>query len=153
MSDDLDQPNPWRRGAIRFLILLLIGVPLVMAGWCWLAMTYVYSHGERAGYIQKFSKRGWIFKTWEGEIAMVNLPGTMQEKFGFTVRNAEVAQQIEQAMGQRVSISYEQHRGIPGTFLGETQYFVTKITKVADPYQLQNAPAPTAPAIPPTQPK
>ena len=103
-------------------------------------MTYVYSSGERAGYIQKISKRGWIFKTWEGELAMANLPGVMPQIFSFTVRNDDIAHQLEKTIGQRVSISYEQHRGLPGTYLGETQYFVTRVSPVTDPYQMQKAP-------------
>jgi hypothetical protein len=97
---------------------------LVLALWTWSALTWSYSEGERAGYVQKFSKRGWLCKTWEGELAMVNVPGAMQEKFEFTVRDDLVAQHLLSSMGKRVSISYKQHKGVPTTCFGETEYFV-----------------------------
>jgi len=118
----------------RFLILLALAIPLLFAGWSWVSLKFVFSHGERAGYLQKISKRGWVFKTWEGQIAMANLPGSMPEVFDFTVRDDAVAQQLVSVAGQRVSISYEQHRGLPGRIFGDTQYFVTKVASIADPY-------------------
>jgi len=147
MDIDYSRSASLRRGFISLVLVVLIGVPLGFALWSWAAITFVYSHGERAGYVQKISKRGWVFKTWEGELAMANLPGSMPQIFSFTVRNDDTAQQIVNIIGQRASISYEEHRGLPGTFLGETPYFVTKVTPVADPYQLQ----PKA-AVPPVTP-
>ncbi|MGH6692874.1 MAG: hypothetical protein ACREF4_19575 [Gammaproteobacteria bacterium] len=91
------------------------------------ALTWTYSRGERAGYVQKFSQRGWLCKTWEGELAMVNLPGALQERFAFTVRDDVIAQHLLGSMGKRVSIVYEQHKGIPTTCFGETEYFVTAV--------------------------
>jgi len=145
VSDDFDQPTFWHKLGVRLVWFIFLGIPLAFAGWSWVSLNYVYSRGERAGYIQKISKRGWVFKTWEGELAMANLPGVMPQIFEFTVRNDDVAHQMEKTIGQRASISYDQHRGLPGTIFGETEYFVTKVTPVTDPYQLQ-APAM---AIPP----
>lgn len=109
--------------------LLLVGGLTI---WTWAALTYVYSSGERAGYIQKFSKRGWLFKTWEGEMAMVNLPGAMPEKFFFTVRDGDVAIEIEKTLGHRVVLKYDQHRGIPTNIFGETSYFISEVRPVTD---------------------
>jgi hypothetical protein len=89
-----------------------------------LALNYSYSHGERAGYVQKFSRKGWICKTWEGQLAMVNIPGAMQEKWDFSVRSDSIAALISRSMGQRVSLTYDQHQGVPTSCFGETQYFV-----------------------------
>lgn len=58
---------------------------------------------------------------------MANLPGAMPEVFSFTVRNDSIAGLIERNMGKRVSLTYEQHRGIPSNCFGETQYFVTNV--------------------------
>ena len=77
--------------------------------------------------MQKFSRKGWICKTWEGELAMANLPGAMPEIFAFTVRDDAVAARINESMGQRVALTYEQHRGLPTTCFGETQYFVSDV--------------------------
>ena len=117
---------------IRSVVGLLIVLALGVAGWTWLALKFSYSTGDRAGYVQKFSRKGWLAKTWEGEIAMVNLPGTMQERFSFTVRKPDVAEKVSRTLGQRVVIHYEQHRFIPTHFFGDTEYFVTSVTPISD---------------------
>ena len=112
-----------RKMAFRAVLLLIVGLVL----WTWGSLTFVYSNGDRAGYVQKFSKKGWVFKTWEGELAMVSLPGTMPEIFAFSVRDDSVAQRIQQSMGKRVRLHYEQHVGIPVSWFGETQHFVVDV--------------------------
>jgi len=108
--------------------LIIAAVPIVLvllfAVYTWSALTWTYSSGERAGYVQKFSKKGWVCKTWEGELALVSIPGTMSEKFYFTVRDDSVAALINQGLGKRVALSYKQHKGIPTSCFGETEYFV-----------------------------
>jgi hypothetical protein len=116
----------------RRQVLIVLGstlalFALVFGAYTFVALTWTYSHGERAGYVQKFSKRGWLCKTWEGELAMVNIPGAMQERFEFTVRDDLIAQHLLSSMGKRVSVAYEQHKGIPTTCFGETEYFVTAV--------------------------
>jgi len=111
------------------LTVVLIAV-LGFSGWTWLALTYDYSDGERAGYVQKLSRKGWVCKTWEGELALVNLPGAMPEIFYFSVRDEAVAKRIQQSVGKRVALSYEQHIGVPTTCFGDTQYFVIDIKAV-----------------------
>ena len=118
-----------RRGCVLLVGLLLVAA-LLFALYVWVALSFSYSEGERAGYVQKFSRKGWVCKTWEGELAMVNLPGTMPELFRFTVRDDKVAEQINQSMGKRVSLKYEQHLGIPTTCFGETDYFVVGVRTV-----------------------
>jgi hypothetical protein len=115
------------------MILLGIFVVLpatVFALWSWFALSYTYSEGDRAGYVQKFSSKGWVCKTWEGELSMVNIPGAAQERWAFSVRDDSVARLITSAMGNRVSLSYEEKRGIPTTCFGETDYFVTGVRQV-----------------------
>ena len=116
-----------RRWGVKLFGLLVILPILLIALWTTIALSWSYSEGERAGYIQKFSRKGWICKTWEGEIAMVNMPGQAQEKFAFSVRNDSIAREITRHMGGRVSISYEEHPGIPLRCFGETDYFVTGV--------------------------
>jgi hypothetical protein len=103
---------------------------LLFALYVWIALKFDYSSGERAGYVQKFSRKGWLCKTWEGELAMVNLPGAMPEVFNFSVRDDAVADRINQSVGQRVRLHYEQHKGLPTSCFGETEYFVTEIKSV-----------------------
>ncbi len=131
-----DVPAPsapsWRRRHWRMLSLLfVILVPIaIFSAWAWVTLSYAYSTGERAGYAQKLSEKGWLCKTWEGELAMANLPGTMPEIFDFSVRNDSIAHLIESNLGKRVSITYAQHRGIPTKCFGETQYYVTNVRLV-----------------------
>jgi hypothetical protein len=132
-----------KRFAIKWTLLGVFLSGVGFALWTWGSLTFVYSKGERAGYVQKFSKRGWLFKTWEGQLAMVNLPGAMPEIFEFTVRDAATAVRIEQTMGRRVAVTYHQHRGIPSRIFGDTQYFVVNVTPVEE-----LPPASVAPAIP-----
>jgi hypothetical protein len=113
-----------------FFGVVLLGA-LGLAGWIFLMLNWSYAEGERAGYVQKLSRKGWICKTWEGEIALVSMPGTMAEKFAFTVRDDAVAEQINASLGSRVTLFYQQHIGLPTNCWGDTQYFVTRVTKVA----------------------
>ena len=127
-------PAPRRRGcgkpALVFLLLLLLAAG-GFALYVWITLQYNYAEGERAGYIQKFSHKGWLCKTWDGELAMVNLPGAVPEVFRFSVRDDAVARKINGSMGQRVTLHYEQHMGVPTTCFGETDYFVTDVRAVA----------------------
>ena len=125
-------PNPpvRRRRLGLMLVLLIAAAMLLFALYVWIALSIDYSEGERAGYVQKVSRKGWLCKTWEGELAMVNLPGAMPEIFRFTVRDDAVAQRLNESMGRRVRLHYEQHMGIPTTCFGETSYFVTDVEPV-----------------------
>ena len=97
------------------------------AGYVWVTLHWSYSSGERAGYVQKFSHKGWLCKTWEGELTMMAVPGSIPEKFFFSVRDERVAQSINSSMGKRVDLSYEQHKGVPTNCFGETEYYVTEV--------------------------
>ena len=123
-----EAPEPPRRRRRKWLWIVLgvfVLVPVLIAtAWTAISLNWDYSRGTRSGYVQKFSKKGWLCKTWEGEIAMVNVPGAMQERFSFTVRNDSVAALINRYQGQRVVIEYEEHKGIPSSCFGETSYFV-----------------------------
>ena len=129
----------WRRikdnrmnSFIKWLLsLVLIGLVAISA-YTWGMLTWSYGSGERAGYVQKFSHRGYICKTWEGELAMVSMPGTMSEKFLFTVREDAVAQKINANLGKKVALKYEQHIGLPTSCFGDTEYFVFDIVVLDD---------------------
>jgi hypothetical protein len=128
-----DTPVPtkpsWRRRHWKLIsMLLVILIPTgLFAAWAGITLAYVYSKGERAGYAQKLSERGWLCKTWEGELAMVNLPGSMPEIFKFSVRNDSLAMLLEHNLGKRVSLTYEQHKGVPSSCFAETEYYVTNV--------------------------
>ena len=130
MNEPGKKPRSWRRRLLiscgGLLVLAAVGFVLYV----WAAWSYSYSNGERAGYVQKLSRKGWLCKTWEGELAMANLPGAMPQVFAFTVRDDQVAARINAAMGRRVALHYEEHRGLPTTCFGETPYFVTGVAPV-----------------------
>ena len=108
------------------MLLLLLSAALI-AGYTWVSLHYAYSSGERTGYVQKISKKGWLCKTWEGELAMTTVPGTAPQIFQFSVRDDAMARKIMEAAGQRVALVYEQHKGVPSSCFGETEYFITGV--------------------------
>ncbi len=115
-----------RRMSLILLSLIAAAVAL-FAAYTWVTLHMSYSDGERAGFLQKFSRKGWICKTWEGEILLSSMPGAIPERFEFSVRDDLVAQQLMAAMGKRVQLTYSQHKGVPSACFGETEYFVEKV--------------------------
>jgi len=119
-------PKTMPKRATALLLSALAAIVVLLALYTWFTLSWSYSEGERAGYLQKFSKKGWLCKTWEGEILLSSMPGAIPERFAFTVRDEAVVKQLQTAMGQRVQISYEQHVGVPTSCFGETEYFAIR---------------------------
>ena len=118
----------WRRKVWMLLFAILVLPIVIFSLWAWVTLGWVYSTGDRAGYVQKLSKKGWLCKTWEGELNMVSPPGSMTPQiFAFTIPSDSLAAILMQDMGKRVSLTYEEHRGIPSSCFGETGYFVTNV--------------------------
>jgi hypothetical protein len=121
-------PPTRRRSRWKLFVVALVLVPvLVFALWTWVALSWSYSEGERPGFVQKISRKGWLCKTWEGELAQSNVPGSMPSVFYFSVRDDSVAHQINALSGKLVSLRYQEHRGIPTSCFGETNHFVTGV--------------------------
>lgn len=132
-----EAPEPrrgfFRRNWAKVSISALILVPAALVTlWAVIALSFDFSTGERVGWVQKLSRRGWLCKTWEGELQMSTIPGSAPMLFQFTVPDDSVAHLIESAAGRKVALYYEQHIGIPTTCFGETQYFVSRV-RVLDP--------------------
>jgi len=132
-QDASEASSPRRRRKWPWILLAVVLTPvLILAAWTAITLSYTYSEaGHRAGYLQKLSHKGWICKTWEGELAMVNVPGAAQERFPFTVRSDSLAHVMSKLMGSRVSITYEQHKGVPTSCFGETEYYVIAVEPAA----------------------
>jgi hypothetical protein len=114
-------------GLVAVLLAVVAGLALYITA----ALSWSYSKGERAGFLQKVSEKGWICKTWEGELSLVALPGAAPEKFLFTVRDDAVAQLVNAAAGKRVTLTYEQHKGLPTSCFGDTDYFVVGVKELS----------------------
>jgi hypothetical protein len=123
--------------SIKFKLFLFLVMALgLFALYTWLTLTYTYSEGSRAGFLQKFSKRGWVCKTWEGEIVTGSMLGN-QEKFMFSVRDADLAKEVNAAIGKRIEVDYAQHIGVPSNCFGETEYFLKSIKTVPESITFQ----------------
>jgi hypothetical protein len=120
-----------RNHKLATAITLVIAVPVIaILLWVTIALSYSYSSGDRAGYLQKLSRKGWLCKTWEGELLLTAMPGAMPEKFVFSVRSDSVAAAVNKLPGEHVVLHYEQHKGVPTSCFGETEYFVTSVRAV-----------------------
>jgi hypothetical protein len=123
-------PNSTPQKIALGLGLAVVALIAALVLYVYIAMTWSYSEGERAGFLQKISKKGWVCKTWEGELSLVAMPGAAPEKFLFTVRDEAVAAQLNAAAGKRVTLAYEQHKGLPTSCLGDTDYFVVGVREI-----------------------
>ena len=113
---------------LKFVVLPVVVVAALLGVYFWAALSWSFSSGERAGWVQKLSNKGWVCKTWEGELALVSVPGTTPEKFSFTIWDEAVATKVTQVMGKRVALHYEEKVGLPGSCFGETRHYVTGVT-------------------------
>jgi hypothetical protein len=123
-----------RRNWGKFTLATIVLVPaLVFTIWAGVTLNFSYSSGQRVGFVQKFSHKGWLCKTWEGELAMVNMPGALSQIFVFSVRSDSVAKAINDAMAKgRLELQYQEHRGVPTTCFGETNYYVVGVRSIGN---------------------
>lgn len=117
------------RKAFIAVLGLVVMAGLIFLAYTWISLSWSYSTGERAGLMQKISRKGWLCKTWEGELLLTSMPGAIPEKFEFTVRDEELANQLVEHTGQRLVLTYAQHKGVPSSCFGDTEYFVEKMVK------------------------
>jgi hypothetical protein len=142
-------PRPRRRRWGLILLGIFVLLPaIVFTLWAGITLHWTYSAGNRVGYVLKFSKKGWLCKTWEGELSMATVPGVAPEKWAFTVRDDGVARKIQTAQGQQVDLLYEQHKFVPSSCFGETEYFVTDVRPLGNTAPL-TSPAPVPPTTTP----
>jgi hypothetical protein len=130
-ADDGAPPAPRGRG-LRALLVLILVLAGGIAAWGWLALNWSYAEGERAGVLQKFSRKGWICKTDEGELALYIVAGVAPQIWDFTVRDPGVVAQMNIDVGRRVQLHYTEHKGLPSSCFGDTRYFVDRVTLAPD---------------------
>lgn len=114
----------------RILLAVLLLAALLVALWTWFSLSWSYSEGERAGVLQKFSRKGWICKTYEGELALYVVGGVAPQIWYFSTRDEELAKQLSAAVGEQIRLHYSEHRGMPTSCFAETPYFAESFTKV-----------------------
>lgn len=115
---------------LKSLTIFLVSAVALFSLYVYIVLNWSYSSGERAGFLQKVSHKGWFCKTWEGELSLVAMPGSAPEKFLFTVRDDAIAQKVSAAAGKRVTLNYEQHKGLPSSCFGDTEYFVVDVKPI-----------------------
>ncbi len=118
--------QPMLKWAVVVLIFAVGGYLIVIFNWS-------YSDGDRAGYLQKFSRKGWLCKTYEGELAMTTVPGVAPIIWTFSVKmwDEPLGQQVNGLLGKKVVLHYREFRYLPSTCFGDTSYFVDSV-KVAE---------------------
>lgn len=123
-----DSPSQPRRRSWKLIALAAVLVPaLLFSIYVGITLSWSYSEGDRVGILQKFSNKGWLCKSWEGDLAMSTVPGVAPTIWNFTVRDDAVAKQVTAALGQRVGLRYAEHRGVPTTCFGDTPYYVDSV--------------------------
>jgi hypothetical protein len=113
-----------RRSKVKIALSAITLLAAAAGAFVWLALHWTYSDGQRAGYVQALSRTGWACKTWEGQMNLITAPGTRAEQFRFTVRDPELAAGLMALSGRPVALHYQQHKGVPGSCFGESEYFV-----------------------------
>ncbi|HSR15598.1 MAG TPA: hypothetical protein VLL51_07590 [Gemmatimonadales bacterium] len=126
-------PRPWKKRFKRGLLIAILSPIVALALYTVVMYNWAYSQGERSGILRKFSKKGWICKTWEGELAMTTVPGVMPELWAFTVRDDSVARAVTAALGEEVVLHYSEHRGLWSDCFGETSYFIDSVRVIGEP--------------------
>ena len=105
-------------------VLILI---LIIAGYFTFVYYVSYSEGYRAGKLVKFTHRGIIFKTWEGELSQ-GVSDAQRFEFSVEKKEKEVIQQLKDLQGKLVKLTYKE-RFATFPWLGDAKYFVTKVEK------------------------
>ncbi len=117
---------PWRRALVLALLIPL----LLFSLYTWFTLHWDYSNGYRSGILQKFSQKGWISKTYEGELWQSVVASVAPQIWAFSVRDDRVIRQLDSLVGKTVRLHYTEHRGIPTTLFGDTRYFVDSVAAV-----------------------
>jgi hypothetical protein len=115
----------------KFVLYFLLIVMLVLGSFIYWKYYFTYSDGYRAGLLQKFSRKGNVFKTYEGEMILSSVQSNANvtiasEKFFFSVTDKNIALQLEKIQGESIVVHYlEKNGAFPWN--GESYYFVDSV--------------------------
>ena len=138
----MEQPVKKQRRRIwpKLLFIVLLGA----VGYTAFVHWWAYSDGERVGVLQKLSHKGWLCKTYEGELALYIVSGVAPQIWTFTVRDENVIRALNAQLGERVRLHYSEHVGLPSSCFGDTRYFVDRVEPVHQAPQVPASPGPAA---------
>ena len=120
-----------RTSTLKMMFWLLLVPIALIALYFTVVLKWNYSAGERAGWVQKLSRKGWLCKTWEGTLYTdVIGQGFRSDSFNFTVRSDSLAREMAELSGKRVAVQYKQHTLVPTSCFGDTEYFVSSVRAV-----------------------
>ncbi|HLP72900.1 MAG TPA: hypothetical protein VK155_08365 [Bacteroidales bacterium] len=130
----LTESNAWKTGVRRTKkVFKLIAFIVLLAGaiFVYWQYFYTYSEGYRAGLLQKFSNKGAIFKTYEGEIILSSISSTRDvalasEKFYFSLINRNLVRTFDTLQGRNVIVHYKQ-KNSPAFWRGDSEYLVDSV--------------------------
>jgi hypothetical protein len=115
---------------------IVISIILALATLFTLAYAFVYfvpySEGKRSGELIKFSNKGVMFQTWEGEISQ-GVSGAQIFKFSVVQKNTKVIEDLQEFQGEYVNLDYIE-RYATFFWLGDTKYYITNVTKAKSPH-------------------
>ena len=121
------RPSKFRRFGRNFIIIFI----LLLAGLIYWKYFFTYSEGNRTGLLQKFSYKGTIFKTYEGELILSSIRSQSNvalasEKFFFSVMDEETARKLENLQGHFITVHYKMKNGtLP--WRGDSKYLVDSV--------------------------
>jgi len=123
--------NPIGSNMKKFAIYSSLIIILVLGSFVYWKYAFTYSEGYRAGLLQKFSYKGNVFKTYEGEMILSSVQSNSNvalasEKFFFSVTNKAVALQLEKVQGESIVVHYREKNGVL-PWKGENTYFVDSV--------------------------
>lgn len=119
----------------KVIIYFTLGVILLSSAYFAFVYYASYSEGVRSGELIKFSSKGYVFKTWEGEISQ-GISGAQIFKFSVLDNNEKVIEGLKELQGQYVKVSYiERYRTFP--WWGDTNYFITDVQKDVSPFKMK----------------
>ncbi len=130
----LNQPKPKSRFVKklkRYLYIFLLILFIIAGAYVYWKYSFTYSEGFRAGELQKFSHKGTIFKTYEGEMVLSSIQSAKSvaiasEKFLFSVTDKRIAAKLDSLQGNFVTVHYTEKNGtLP--WRGESKYLVDSV--------------------------
>ncbi len=118
---------------MKKIIGILITTVAILALLYFAFIYYItYSTGVRTGELIKFSNKGVIVKTWEGEISQ-GISGAQIFTFSVEDKNKQVIDNLQKYQGSYVKLTYKE-RYATFFWLGDTKYFITKVAQENSPH-------------------